>query len=240
MEGRRPVWRYGATLVAVAVAAGWVVFSARTEENPGDDHPMLRSSRADATQPAPARRSEGGLSSEGLLGGAATPALAIADGGEIPAQSRAAIARRGFQQLLRRLDLVRHRYSGAPLESAINMLSEYQMGWIDGVALYADASMLDALSQELEVQLCGEGSDDLHVGAMLAMAQRLPAIASQSGLECVLRRQQEEGLLLWMALDAWRGARLPAAGSYLRWSEVAQDPRTQRRFRAQLERQPRE
>lgn len=120
---------------------------------------------------------------------------------------------------------------GATAEDVANEHNFYLDGWIDSVLTLGRPAQLHELRESLADTLCGSPSD-AEIIALTRLAARIPEMANERGLGCVLAARRDEDVVLANALDAYRQARLPPSPAWERWRDRATSPQIQRRFRS--------
>lgn len=125
---------------------------------------------------------------------------------------------RGYGALLR----------GADAAQQVEELNGYLDGFVDTVGMLAQDHHPE-LRHEVEEALCN-GQTDVELMLFARISQRIPEIASQRGLDCVLSQHQEEDAVLTEALDAYRAGRYPPSAAWLSWQTKARADVVRRRL----------
>ncbi len=125
--------------------------------------------------------------------------------------------------------------TGAPLdggpEAVANSVDPYVQGWMDSIT-ETNPELLPEMGVRVSDILCNQtpsaAEEIMFARVLMHAGPRMDTM--RAGLDCVLRRQQDEDVVLWTTLEAWRRAELAPSPDWEAWRSRATDERTTRRF----------
>lgn len=131
-----------------------------------------------------------------------------------------------LSNLLHNVDVEARRDPDAPIERIANSV-QADAGGVVLVALAYPAVARD-LRAEVHARLCSGNTSDAGRIVLLRMMLGAPPLVDSTSIDCTLRREETESLVLWTALQVYQRAGLRPTSETERWLRSARDERTLR------------